>query len=163
MSGSGNLVRGGFKPTIEKAEQIDTLQIPNNRKQVRQSLGIVNYYRKFIPEMVVMADNICFVKDQKKWAWNNLEEKALTRIKETIRRRDALAPFKTRSGRKVKITSDVCDEGMGAVLEQEQEDGGYKPVLYWSSLFQAYERNYTILEKEALACVAAYKNSESIF
>ena len=28
------------------------------------------------------------------------------------------------------------------------------PVLYWSSLFRTYERNYAILEKEALACVA---------
>ena len=44
---------------------------------------------------------------------------------------------------------------MRAVLEQLQDDGERKPVIYWSSAFLAYERNYSMPEKEALAYVSA--------
>ena len=44
---------------------------------------------------------------------------------------------------------------MGAVLEQENKDGVYRPVLFWSSQSRSYEKNYSVSEKEALTCVAA--------
>ena len=46
---------------------------------------------------------------------------------------------------------------MGAVLEKEQMDGKMQTVLYWSSQFRKYENNYSISEKEPLACVAAMR------
>ena len=47
---------------------------------------------------------------------------------------------------------------MGAVLEQESGENDSKecrPIFYWSSSFRDYEKNYSISEKEVLACVAA--------
>ena len=76
-------------------------------------------------------------------------------IKAAILKREALAPFETNSAMLVTLSCDASDEGMGAVLEQEQADGTMKPVLYWSSQFRVYEKNYSVEEKEALACVAA--------
>ena len=132
------------------------LRAPRNWNEVRQLLGIVNYYRKFMPDMAASAKPIYVIlKDKKKWTWNKLEEDSLRKIKETISRREALAPFETRSERKVRLICDACEEGMGGVLEQEQANGQFMSVLYWSSLFRTYERNYAILEKEALAYVAA--------
>ena len=56
----------------------------------------------------------------------------------------------------MRISCDAAETGMGAVLEQEEKSGGtLKPVLYWSSQFRDYEKNYHSSEKEALACVAA--------
>ena len=83
------------------------------------------------------------------------EQQALDEVKEAITRREALGPFETSTRRAVRVTCDASERGMGAVLEQEQEDGIFKPVLYWSSQFRKYEANYSIAEKEALACVAA--------
>ena len=79
----------------------------------------------------------------------------LIEIKAAILKREALAPFETNSAMLVALSCDASDEGMGAVLEQKQADGTMKPVLYWSSQFRAYEKNYSVGEKEALACVAA--------
>ena len=81
----------------------------------------------------------------------------------TICKRPALAPFNTRSDRKVVLTIDASELGMGAVLEQEQDSDEIRPVAYWSSQFRAYEKNYVVGEKEALALVSARTNSESIF
>ena len=44
---------------------------------------------------------------------------------------------------------------MGAVLEQKQNIGIFAPIKYWSSEYCQYYKNYSIGEKEALACVAA--------
>ena len=47
---------------------------------------------------------------------------------------------------------------MGAVLEQEvvgKSPMERRPIFYWSSSFRDYEKNYSISEKEALACVSA--------
>ena len=64
---------------------------------------------------------------------------------------------------KVRLTCDACEEGIGGVIEQEQANGHFIPVLYWSSLFRAYERNYAMLDKEALACVAAVGKLTNFF
>ena len=48
----------------------------------------------------------------------------------------------------------ASDFGIGAVLEQEQKNGERRPVRYWSSQFRSYEKNYSVSEKEALACIA---------
>ena len=72
----------GSNPTIEKTELVDMLRVPNNRKQVRQLLGIVNSYRKFIPGMAAMTEPIyALLKTNKKWAWNNLDEKAYQELR----------------------------------------------------------------------------------
>ena len=76
-------------------------------------------------------------------------------IKAAILKRETLAPFDTDSDMLVTLNCDASNEGMGAVLEQEHADGTMKPVLYWSSQFRAYVKNYSVGEKEALACVAA--------
>ena len=64
--------------------------------------------------MAATAEPIyALLKYKKKWTWNKLEEESLRKIKETISRRKALAPFETRSERKVRLTCDACEEGMG--------------------------------------------------
>ena len=115
----------------------------------------MNYYRKFMPDMAATAEPIyALLKDKKKWIWNKLEEDLLRKIKETISRREVLSPFETRSGRKVRLT---CEEGMGAVLEQEQANGQFMAVFYWLSLFRIYERNYAIFEKNVCLCSCGRK------
>ena len=56
------------------------------------------------------------------------------------------------------VKTDACEDGMGAVLEQEQENGTFKTVVYWSSKFRKYENNYSVGEKKALACATAILN-----
>jgi Reverse transcriptase (RNA-dependent DNA polymerase) len=43
------LCREGIRPQEQKVEAITALKTPKNVKQVRSSLGLVNYYKQFIP------------------------------------------------------------------------------------------------------------------
>ena len=51
-----NISELGIKPDKDKAEQIQRLKKPENVKELRQLLGIVNYYQKYIPKMAVIAE-----------------------------------------------------------------------------------------------------------
>ena len=146
----------GIRPTKSKTEIITKLKAPTNVKQVRQLMGIINYYAKFIKSLAGIASPIYnLLKKNVPFRWRNTETTALNLLKEQIRQRAPLAPFQTCTSKRVVLKCDACDTGIGAVLEQEQASGEMKPVLYWSSKLRDYEANYSIGEKEALACVAA--------
>ena len=49
------------------------------------------------------------------------------------------------------ISSDASNAGLGAVIAQLQDDGAYKPVAYASRSLTDAEKNYAVIEKEALA------------
>ena len=56
------------------------------------------------------------------------------------------------------LYTDASIEGLGAVLEQEQEDGRLHPVAYASRSLSKAERNYGITDLEALGVVWAAKH-----
>ena len=146
----------GLRPTLKKAEHIGRLKDPENVKQARQVMGVVNYYGRFIPSLAQIAHPIhSLLEKGKKWKWGSVEHQALEKIKKEITKRPVVAPFETAANRRVVLKCDACESGMGAVLEQEQPSGQLMPVAYWSSRFRKYERNYSISEKEALSCVSA--------
>ena len=52
--------------------------------------------------------------------------------------------------------TDASDVALGGVLSQVQ-DGLEKPIAYWSRQLSKAERNYSTIEREALAVVSAIK------
>ena len=52
----GHLVSGkGIKPLPEKLESVKKMQAPTTPKEIKQFLGLVGYYRKFIPRFADIA------------------------------------------------------------------------------------------------------------
>ena len=46
----GHLVsERGFEPLLEKLESIHKMPAPRTAKEVKQFLGLIGYYRKFVP------------------------------------------------------------------------------------------------------------------
>ena len=56
-----------------------------------------------------------------------------------------------RQGAKTRVTTDASPVGVGAVSEQKQEDGSYRPIYYASRKLSEVERRYFQFEREALA------------
>ena len=54
---------------------------------------------------------------------------------------------------KTRLVTDASPVGLGAILEQQQEDGLYRPVYYASRKLSSVERRYFQFEREALARV----------
>ena len=56
-----------------------------------------------------------------------------------------------RQGAPTGLTTDASSVGIGAILEQEQEDGSYRPICYASRKLSKVEKRYSQFEREALA------------
>ena len=94
-----------------------------------------------------------FIKKKKK-KWMELQQTAFNEMKQALgnapilRVPDFWRPFIVRS--------DASNEGLGAMLLEEFEDGLF-PIAYASRKLKKNERNYCTIEKEYLAAVYAVK------
>ena len=77
---------------------IQALRAPITVREVRQILGVINYYGKFIPRLAIIAQPIHdLLKKNKQWKWDRIHEEALMDVMAAILKREALAPFETNS------------------------------------------------------------------
>ena len=89
-------------------------------------------------------------KDQE-WQWGAREQDAF----DTLRNSLITAPVLRLAdpNREFRIETDASCVGIGAVLLQEDDTGGWHPVAYESKKLLSREKNYPIYEKELLALI----------
>lgn len=87
------------------------------------------------------------------FSWTESAQKSFEKLKELIVNSPALAIFDP--ALQTLITYDASDYGLGAVLTQIHANGSECTVAFASRSLSAAEQKYSIVEKEALACVWA--------
>uniref|UniRef100_A0A803K005 Gypsy retrotransposon integrase-like protein 1 n=1 Tax=Xenopus tropicalis TaxID=8364 RepID=A0A803K005_XENTR len=143
--------RGVVKPQVSKIEGIQQWPRPNSKKQVRAFLGIVGYYRRFVPNFASLASPLTdLTKGSKAGAvtWTPEAEEAFLNLKASLCRYPVLiAPnFK----KEFLVQTDASEVGLGAVLSQVV-NGEEHPVAYLSRKLTPAECRYAIVERECLA------------
>ena len=122
------------------------------KNQVRSFLGLAGYYRKFIKNFADIAaplTNLTKKAAPLKVKWTEECSKAFQRLKEHLCREPILkAPD---FSKKFILQTDACDNGLGEVLSQKDEDGIDHSIVYISRELLPRESNYAIIEKECLA------------
>ena len=92
----GHLIdANGKRPTPEKIAAIKRAPMPTNVQQLRSFLGLLNYYRKFLPNLAAILQplNDLLRKDEK-WSWSAACTEAVNDAKE-LRTTDYLRPAHT--------------------------------------------------------------------
>ncbi|XP_078232326.1 uncharacterized protein LOC144583105 [Pogona vitticeps] len=158
----GHIVGGGvIKPLEAKIEAVRDWPRPNTKKKVKSFLGLVGYYRKFIPrfsEIAAPLTDLTQKKTDDRIPWTSDCEEAFRRLKEALINYPVLrAPD---FDREFIIYTDASNSGVGAVLCQEDENGDQHPVSYLSRKLQKGERHLATVEKECLAIVYAIQKAK---
>ena len=144
---------GEIKPNMDKVCQILDAPRPETKKQVRSFLGLVGYYRKFIPNFGAIASPLSDTTKKglpNKVKWDDPQEQAFESLKRSLTSSPILGlpdfqkPFILRT--------DASDKGIGAILLQER-DGEKFPIAYGSKKLLPREQNYSVIERECLAIV----------
>jgi hypothetical protein len=119
---------------------------PENKKQVKQFLGLASYYRKFIPHLSEIAYPINYLtKKDVPFTWTNECQEAFEQIKQKLMSTPILAfPDFTKQ---FQITIDASNIGIGAILSQII-NGYEKVIAYASRNLSASEKNYSSIKKE---------------
>ncbi len=96
---------------------------PHTVKDVTAFLGLASYYRCYIPNFASVATPLTgLTKKDAKLIWDDNCEQAFLGLKKSLVQPSVLA-YPMREGSFI-LSTDASDTGMGAVLEQEQEEDG---------------------------------------
>ena len=128
--------------------------MPKDEKQLRELLGLSNYYRWFVKNYSQIAELLYKLtqKTSKGFQWNDLCQQAF----DDLKRRLTSPPILTYPVFTLPfiVHTDALERAIGAVLSQVQE-GEEQVIAYWSHQLNKAERNYSTVEREVLAVVAA--------
>jgi transposase InsO family protein len=145
--------KGTIKPDPALVRGIAAVQPPTNVKELRQFLGLVNYYRKFVKGFASIALPLYkLTKQSVEFVWSAVCQHAFATLTQALitapclKAPDYHLPF--------ILQTDAAHEGIGAVLAQEH-DGVEHPVAFISRKLKPAEINYSGTEKECLAVVWA--------
>jgi hypothetical protein len=148
----GHVVSGdGIAPDEGLIEKIQQYPIPKNVKEVQSFLGLASYYRKFIRNFAKKAQPLfVLLKKSQPFNWTEEQQDSLALLKQCLVQPPILAhPDFTKS---FELFTDASGYAIGAILGQ---DG--RVIAYSSRSLKPGEKNYSTIEKEALAIVAAVK------
>ncbi|CAF4948257.1 unnamed protein product [Pieris macdunnoughi] len=139
-------------PEIHKVEvrnQIDKMlkfPIPKNPKDIKSFLGLVSYYRRFMPDFSNIAKPLTsFLKKDQIFSWENQQQLAFELLKEKLTSAPVLSyPDFTKP---FILTTDASNHALGVVLSQGPT-GQERPIAFASRTLNKSESNYSTTEKE---------------
>ena len=152
----GHLVSGsGLEPDPQKVEAIRSWPRPETTKEVRQFLGMCNYYNDFIPQLQVWATPLHAISGKTKFWWGPEQEAAFEKLKTELSTTVVLQLPDMR--RPFEVSTDASDVGLGCILSQRDDRGIDRPVCFASKSFSDNERNWHIRDKEVFAFIFALR------
>ena len=140
-----------------KIKAVSQLVPPSTVEQVRSFLGLVGYYRRFIPNFASLAAPlVALTKKGSKFLWEESQHNSFHSLKNHICSAPILAYPKF--DQPFVLQTDASDKGLGAVLTQFDNSGKEHVISYASRSLSDREKNYSATEKEALAVVFAVEH-----
>ena len=136
---------------MRKVEAIRNFPMPTKKKELRSFVGLLNFYRKFLPRL---SHYISLLTDMLRkscpniLSWNNQTIQCFREAVELLSADVALAiPQKDV---KFVLQTDASYLGISGILGQKIGDE-FKPIMCISRKLNAAERNYSVIELECLA------------
>ena len=150
----------GLHPVKEKVQAIREAPVPRNVAELKSYLGLLTYYSKFLPSMAdVLAPLYTLLRKDVEWGWSKEEQKAFDNSKSLLTTDTLLVHFNP--DLPLILMCDASSYGIGAVLAHGMPDGTERPIGYASRSLSKAERNYSQIEREALALVFGVKKFHS--
>lgn len=144
---------GTIEPLQAKVASVSNWPIPENKKQIQSFLGLVGYYRRFIPHFSQIAAPLTDLTRKRmpiKVEWTKECQYAFDRLKKCLVEYPILIP--PDFDQPFVIQTDASEFGLGCVLLQKKDDLLH-PVSFFSKKLLPREKNYSVPEKECLGIV----------
>ena len=161
------ITRKGIRPLASKVDAILKLTAPQNVRELRRFLGMVQYYRDLwqhrshvLAPLTDLVGECGKTKGKKKkaikpWHWEEQHQKAFIEIKAIISR-DIMLTFPDFS-KTFEIHTDASKRQLGSVIAQDN-----KPLAFFSRKLTKPQQNYTVTELELLSIVETLKEFRNI-
>ncbi|CAH8533730.1 unnamed protein product [Schistosoma turkestanicum] len=154
----GHVIRHeGILPCEDKVRTIMEYTVPSSLKELKALLGLVNFYRRFIPHA---AERLRPLTDllrgnPRKLELNDDARTAFSEIKRALAQATLLAH--TDSSATLSIVVDASDFAIGAVMQQNIS-GSSKPFEFFSRRLTTTEMRNSAFSRELLAAYCAIEH-----
>ena len=160
----GHIISGeGITPVPEKLESIQEMLPPTKPKEVKQFLGLIGYYRKFVPHFSDLARPLnALTRKETVFEWTQICQESFELLKTSL----MTEPILTYPDPNLPyvLFTDASKYAWACVLTQEKthvvDDKGIRilhPITYMSRLFKGSQMNWACLTKEAYAIYMSIK------
>ena len=142
----GHLVsEKGFEPLPEKLEAIRKMPHPKTVKEVKQFLGLIGYYRKFVPRFSDLSRPLTrLTRHEVQFEWTQQCQLSFNHLRDLLMEYPILRYPDPAKG--CTVFTDASGIGWSGVLTQEHEDkkGRKKnhPICYVSGQFKGSQLNW---------------------
>ena len=153
--------RDGVSPLPDKVEAIRDCSVPTTVKQLRGFLGLVNFYRRFIPNcaqtLMPLTDLLRNRKKRSKkpLEWSPACETAFAEVKEKLAQATLLAY--PNADYPLSLMVDASDRAVGGVIQQFHGQA-WEPIAFFSKKLLPAETRYSAFGRELLAIYLAIKH-----
>ena len=140
----------------EKVEDILKAPEPTNLTQLKSFLGMLNYYHKYLPNISTKLEPLhALLRKGTAWKWDDCVRRSFKAAKQMLCSTGLLVHYDPK--KRIVLHCDASPYGVGSVMSHVMDNGEEKPIAYHSRALKPAERNYSQIEREALAIVTAVK------
>lgn len=147
-----NIDRTGLSMNKERISSVLEAPVPENVSEVRAFVGMLNYYSKFIPSFASkMSPLYELLRKDVRFKWTVKCQEAFDALKEEVTSDKVLVHFNPKVP--IVLSTDASNSAVAGILSHVGADGTKKPIAFVSRALSQSERNYSVIQKEALAII----------
>ena len=149
--------KDGISPLEDRVEVIRKTPAPTTVKELQRFLGMVNYYRRFVPKAAhhLHALFSSLKGKPKKLPWTPECQNSFEAIKEALAAATLL--HHPRPGARIALTTDASKLAIGGVLEQLGPKG-WEPLGFYSAKLQPPQQLWPPYDRELLAAFKSVRH-----
>jgi len=160
----GNILSSsGRRPAPSKSASIVNAKTPENVRDVRSFLGLVEFYASYLPHLSTIAKPIsALTKSGVEFSWNSECVTAFETIKNMLKDK-VLMHFNPEL--ELILMTDASPVGLGIALCHPVFHNGTRmerPILFASTTLNERQSRYSQIDREAMAVIFGVKNAINI-
>ncbi|XP_055527133.1 uncharacterized protein K02A2.6-like [Wyeomyia smithii] len=152
------LDRHGLRPDPAKIQVIKDLPPPKDITGVRSFLGAINYYGKYVPNMLALRFPLDeLLKNTTAFVWTHECQQAFNKFKEILSSELLLAHYDPTQ--EIIVSADASSIGIGATISHKYPDGHVKVIQHAS---RALTQHTKPDEDVIIACTTLEEDLRSV-
>lgn len=143
----------GIKPSDRHVEAVKNFPIPKNVHELYRFIGLTSFFRRFIQNHSILAKPLYdLIRKDTAFVFGEEQLHAFEILKERLVTDPVLRIYNPKA--ETELHTDASSLGFGGCLLQKQEDDGvFHPIMYFSKRATAAESKYHSFELETVALI----------
>ena len=139
----------GVRPDSRLVDKVLQTKAPTTRKELESFVGLTNYYSRYVRAYSERVEPLTALRSRQcTFKWGLEQQRAFDDLKKALAAYPVIQIFDP--AKHTTVTTDASENAVSAILSQDDH-----PILYLSRRLTKAERNYSNIEREALAVVWA--------